>query len=394
MQSPLLPQQCKSVPHSFRPIQYCKTNVLGQAVVPIGLLVDFANDVLDYLFKTLLIAIRHNDRVLTLAMAHHFITGEHQHLDIFIGAFFPANVLAIALDPKSNPKFQRLTFVCGCCFTHLQVQLIAVHPAYDQMFDGFAAQHVRSKPKARQQWAVQQMLYAAQASQNFGISDHVRFSGALAWPYIYPRPQRPAGLVEEAFHELARRWTPILSAFDEAGVNVCYKIHPGEDLHDGNTFEMFLERVNNHPRANILYDPTHFLMQQLDYHGFLDVYADRIKMFHVKDAEFNASPKQGVYSGYQSWVNRAGRFRFLGDGQVDFEAIFSKLTAMNSDGRAVMEWECALKHPEQGAAEGAGFIADRIIRVTDHAFDDFAGADTDDAINRNILGLLVMEHAI
>ena len=272
--------------------------------------------------------------------------------------------------------------------THLQGQLVAVHPAYDLMFDDFAAPEVRGNPEARQAWAVQQMRWAAQASANLGLTDHVTFSGALAWPYVYPWPQRPAGLIETAFDELASRWLPIFDAFDEAGCNVCFEIHPGEDLHDGITFEMLLDRVDGHRRCNILYDPSHFLLQQLDYLAFIDAYHERIKMFHVKDAEFNPSAQQGVYGGYQSWVERAGRFRSLGDGQIDFKGIFSKLAAYDFDGWAVVEWECCLKHPEDGAREGAAFVSDHIIRVTEKAFDDFAGGDTDDDRNRRILGLI------
>jgi sugar phosphate isomerase/epimerase len=271
--------------------------------------------------------------------------------------------------------------------THLQGQLVAVHPAYDAQFDGFAAPHVRGNPAARQQWAVEQMMHAGTASRRLGLKAHASFSGALAWPYLYPWPQRPAGLVEDAFDELARRWLPILDHFDECGVDVAYEIHPGEDLHDGVTFEMFLARVGNHPRANILYDPSHFVLQQLDYLAFIDIYQDRIKCFHVKDAEFNPTGRQGVYGGYQSWVDRAGRFRSLGDGQVDFAGIFSKMAQYDFAGWAVLEWECALKHPEQGAAEGAPFIADHIIRVTDHAFDDFAAGGADRALNRRIMGI-------
>lgn len=271
--------------------------------------------------------------------------------------------------------------------THLQGQLVAVHPAYDEMFDGFAAPEVRGNPKARQVWAVEQLKLAAKASQNLGLTDHGTFSGSLAWPYIYPWPQRPAGLIETAFDELAKRWRPILDAFDEAGVNLCYEIHPGEDLHDGITFEMFLERVGNHPRCHILYDPSHLILQQLDYRGFLDVYREHIQMFHVKDAEFNPSPKQGVYSGYQSWTDRAGRFRSLGDGQIDFKSIFSWMAANDYHGWAVLEWECCLKHPEVGAREGAVFIRDHIIEVTERAFDDFAAGGADEAANRRILGL-------
>ncbi|MGN6487203.1 MAG: sugar phosphate isomerase/epimerase family protein [Devosia sp.] len=271
--------------------------------------------------------------------------------------------------------------------SHIIGQLVAVHPAYDTLSDGFAIPEVRGNPKARQEWAVQHLKHCAAASKNLGLNAHASFSGALAWPYLYPFPQRPAGLIEEAFDELARRWTPILDEFDRHGVDLCYEIHPSEDLFDGATYEMFLERVNNHPRANLLYDPSHFVLQQLDYLQYIDFYHDRIRMFHVKDAEFNPTGKQGVYSGYQPWVNRAGRFRSLGDGQVDFAGIFSKLSAYGFDGWAVLEWECAIKAAEQGAAEGAPFIASHIIQVTEKAFDDFAAAGTDRAANRKILGL-------
>lgn len=271
--------------------------------------------------------------------------------------------------------------------THLQGQLVAVHPAYDTLFNAFAPKEHHSNPKARTEWAVQQLKWAAKASQNLGLNAHATFSGALLWPTVYPWPQRPAGLVEDGFKELARRWTPILNAFDEVGVDVCYEIHPGEDLHDGITYEMFLEKVNNHSRACLLYDPSHFVLQCLDYLEYIDIYHERIRAFHVKDAEFNPSGRQGVYGGYQSWVQRAGRFRSLGDGQVDFKAVFSKLTQYDYTGWAVMEWECALKHPEQGAKEGAPFIKNHIIRTTEKTFDDFAAAGSDERLNRSVLGL-------
>src|SRR5215468_11273631 len=271
--------------------------------------------------------------------------------------------------------------------THLQGQLVAVHPAYDAAFDGFAPQSVHGNPSARQEWAIEQLKYAAKASANLGLNAHVTFSGALTWPYFYPWPQRPAGLVETAFDELAKRWRPILEAFDSAGVDLCFEIHPGEDLHDGITFEMFLDRLGGHKRCNILYDPSHFVLQQLDYLEFIDIYHERIKMFHVKDAEFRPSGRQGVYGGYQSWINRAGRFRSLGDGQVDFAAIFSKLTQYDFPGWAVLEWECCIKSAEQGAAEGAPFIARHIIQAAATTFDDFAASGTDQAANRKMLGL-------
>lgn len=271
--------------------------------------------------------------------------------------------------------------------THLQGQLVAVHPAYDLLFDAFAPDNAKNNPKDRTEWAVQQMKYAAKASQNLGLTSCPSFSGALLWHTFHPWPQRPAGLVEEGFKELARRWTPILNAFEECGVDVCYEIHPGEDLFDGITYEMFLENVNYHPRACLLYDPSHFVLQQLDYLAYIDHYHERIKAFHVKDAEFNKSGKQGTFGGYQSWLHRAGRYRSPGDGQVDFKSIFSKLTQYGYDGWAVMEWECCIKSPEQGAREGAPFISSHIIQATQKAFDDFAGVATDEAMNKKILGI-------
>lgn len=271
--------------------------------------------------------------------------------------------------------------------THLQGQLVAVHPAYDSQFDAFAPDEVHGNPTARQTWAVEQMQLAAKASRNLGLDVSVSFTGALAFPYLYPWPQRPAGLIEEAFDELAKRWKPILDLYDEQGVDVGYEIHPGEDVFDGTTFEMFLDRLDGHKRCTINYDPSHFLLQQLDYLAFIDIYHERISAFHVKDAEFNPTGRQGVYSGYASWTERAGRFRSLGDGQVDFSAIFSKLAQYDYDSWAVLEWECCLKHPEDGAAEGAPFIRDHIIRVTEKAFDDFAGGETDRSQLRAMLGL-------
>jgi sugar phosphate isomerase/epimerase len=270
--------------------------------------------------------------------------------------------------------------------THLIGQLVAVNPVYDEQFDGFVPEHVRGNPKARQEWAVQQMLFAAKASQNLGLGGSVSFTGSLAFPYLYPWPQRPQGLIEETFAELGRRWTPILNAYEDAGCNIGYEIHPGEDVFDGITFEMFLDAVGNHPRCMINYDPSHFVLQQLDYLEFIDIYHERISAFHVKDAEFNPTGRQGVYSGYQNWTERAGRFRSLGDGQVDFSGIFSRLATYGFNGWPVLEWECCLKHPEVGAAEGAPFIRKHTIPLTDKAFDDFADSETDMAAIHRMIG--------
>ena len=288
--------------------------------------------------------------------------------------------------------------VAGVCFeagvevtelsTHLQGQLVAVNPAYDAAFEAFAPEAVKGNRQARQDWAVAQVISAGRAARKLGLSGTVSFTGSLAFPFLYPWPQRPAGLIDEAFAELARRWTPILNAYDEVGVDIGFELHPGEDVFDGASWERFLSAVEEHPRARINYDPSHFLLQAMDYLAFIDLYHDRISAFHVKDAEFRPDGRQGVYSGYSAWPDRAGRFRSLGDGQVDFGAIFTKLTQRGYRGWAVMEWECFLKSPGQGAAEGAPFIAKHLIEVTGQAFDDFAGGEVDRAALCAMLGIV------
>ena len=253
---------------------------------------------------------------------------------------------------------------------------MASHYAYDKMFDAFAPKELHGNVKERTNWAIDQMISASNASKHLGIKVMASFSGSLLFHTIYPWPQRPSGLVEAGFKELAARWIPILNHCKDNGVDVCYEIHPGEDLHDGVTFERFLKATNNHSSAKILYDPSHFILQQMDYIKFIDYYHEHIKMFHVKDAEYNPSGKSGVYGGYQDWIDRPGRFRSPGDGQIDFKSIFSKLSQYNFDGWAVLEWECCIKSAEQGAKEGSKFIKDHIIEVSEKAFDDFAGQET------------------
>jgi sugar phosphate isomerase/epimerase len=268
---------------------------------------------------------------------------------------------------------------------HLQGQVMAIHPAYEEAFAGFYPKGLKGKQRAK--WAAGELRKAVRASVNLGTDNIPVMSGGHAWHMIYPWPQRPPGLVQEAFKELARRWKPLLDFAADNGIAFTYELHPGSDVYDGATFEMFLDAVDGSPAACINYDPSHFVLQQLDYLDFIRLYAERIKAFHVKDAEFRPSGRVGVYGGYQPWAQRAGRFRSLGDGQVDFTQVFTLLTEAGYRGWAVLEWECCVKSPEQGAAEGAPFIAKHLIDATEVAFDDFAGGKSDAATNRRILGL-------
>jgi sugar phosphate isomerase/epimerase len=271
--------------------------------------------------------------------------------------------------------------------THRPGHVLGAHSVYGDIVDVFLPAGARGSPSARIAWAMDQLLKAARATKRLGLTRHVTMSGGLLWPFLYPYPPRPEGLVADAFAELARRWRPILDAFDAAGSSVGFELHPGEDVHDGSSFERFLAATGNHARVGILYDPSHLFLQHIDYGRFIDIYHERITAFHVKDAEWNASPRTGVYAGYVEWMDRPGRFRSPGDGDIDFNLIFSKLTQYDYAGWASLEWECCLKHADDGAREGAQFIRDHIIRVQSREFDAGMKGQGSTACNRNILGL-------
>ncbi len=270
--------------------------------------------------------------------------------------------------------------------THLQGQLVAVHPAYAEMFKVFAPANATT-PAAMCAWGTDQVKKCLTASQHLGCTAMPTFPGALLWHTVYPWPQRPAGLVEAGFAELARRWRPILDHAEACGVDCAFEVHPGEDIHDGATYEMFLSHVDQHARACLLYDPSHFVLQCLDYLEYIDRYHQRIRCFHVKDAEFKPNGRVGVYGGYQGWADRAGRFRSLGDGEVDFGGVFTLLGKYRYAGWATLEWECCFKDAQQGAEEGAPFIAAHMIQPPAKAFDDFAGGQVDVHAVRRVLGL-------
>lgn len=269
--------------------------------------------------------------------------------------------------------------------SYLQGQTMGMPPVYENLFQAFYPKNLNDKERVK--WATEELKKTVLASQNMGTKHISVLSGGLAWQFFYPWPQRSEGLIDEAFDEMARRWLPVLDFADEHGITFGYELHPGSDLFDGATYQRFLEKVNFHPAACLTYDASHFLLQQLDYVEFIKIFHKRIKAFHVKDAEFRPNGMTGVYGGFNDWKDRAGRFRSVGDGQVDFKRIFSTLTEYGFDGWAILEWECCIKSPAQGAKEGAIFIKNQIIEATDKAFDDFAKSGIDKQLNRKVLGL-------
>jgi sugar phosphate isomerase/epimerase len=269
--------------------------------------------------------------------------------------------------------------------SYLQGQAMGMPSVYENLFQSFYPQGFNDKQRV--DWATDQLRKTVLASKNLGTKHISVLSGGLAWQFMYPWPQRSPGLIDHAFEEMARRWLPVLDFASEHDITFGYELHPGSDLFDGATFNRFLEHTNYHAAACLTYDASHFLLQQLDYIEFIKIFHERIKAFHVKDAEFRPNGLTGVYGGFNDWKDRAGRFRSVGDGQVDFKRIFTTLTENGFEGWAILEWECCIKSPAQGAKEGAVFIQNQIIEATDKAFDDFAKGNLNKELNKKILGI-------
>lgn len=288
-----------------------------------------------------------------------------------------------------NAKLEKMGLKISELAAHLQGQVIACNPQYGVAFDAFYPKGLLND-KDRCEWSQNQLKMAVKASVNLGLKTIPTMSGGFLWPFVYPWPQRPKGLVEQATGELVKRWRPVLDFAKDNGVSFSYELHPASDVMDGLSFERFRAAAGDHEAVCIIYDPSHFVLQALDYLEFIRIYAEFIRSFHVKDAELRCDGRVGVYSGYAEWSQRAGRFRSLGDGQVDFSRVFTLLTELPPEAAgivAVLEWECCVKDKVQGANEGAPFIERHIIQVTTEAFDDFAGGQTDPEKNKRILGL-------
>jgi len=226
--------------------------------------------------------------------------------------------------------------------THLQGQLVAVHPAYDVAFDAFAPAQVKSNPKARQAWAVDQLMKAAAASRRLGLAASVTFSGALAWPYLYPWPQRPPGLIETAFDEARQTVEADPRCLRQRGRRPLFmKSIRARTSSNGATFEMFLARVGNHPRCNINYDPSHFLLQQTRLsrlHRYLTHRVSRPSTSRTRSQSIGPARRlRGISSRGSIAPGASGR---QGMARSILAGFFSKLAAIGYDSWAVLEWEC------------------------------------------------------
>lgn len=222
------------------------------------------------------------------------------------------------------------------------------------------------------------LLLAAKASQNLGLNAHIlapdasMFAQRLSHPLFAVPPQ----LTDQDFSSLGNQWLHILSAFDEAGIDLCFDLHPGGDLRDGATIEQFVDATNHHPRLRILFNPAFLFMQQIDYLEFLDHYHALIAAFHAQDAEICVPGYCGFVGNYDSWIGRPVRFRRLGDGQINLGRIVSRLAKYNWTGAIILKLQDRFDNVEESVRQGSALIRRYISQAAESDCGDFGPTNT------------------
>lgn len=331
----------------------------------------------------------------------------YKGLQGFLWGGGPIDVELAAQSTTYCEDIQATATGAGCSIVeladHCDSQLVSCSPTYARLHAWPAPEAIRRDRKAVKEWAQERAKNVVRATRNFGFDRVAMFSGTYLFPFLYPWPQRPQGLVEAGFNALAKDWLPILDLADQLGVDLCYELHPGEDLMCGDTFNRFLPYVKNHPRCKILLDLSHMVLAGMKMEhmlSYIDSNAARIGMMHVKDGELCPNGGGAVYSGYNSWPKRQSRFRSLGDGQISYAEVFALLKQLGLDLWATVEWEdCAGKGWAQGVREGAAYVQAWLDGTAEPAqtgpepgatetFDDFASTGSPDVeLIADLLGL-------
>jgi sugar phosphate isomerase/epimerase len=272
------------------------------------------------------------------------------HMDVKRAATDPAYVAdRKAILAKYNLK-------CWALGAHLAGQCVG--DLWDPRLDGFAPADCKGNPEKIRSWAIQEMKYTAQAAKNMGCYVVTGFMGSPVWKYWYSFPQTSDEMVNDAFKEIVKLWTPILDEFDRVGVRFALEVHPTEIAFDYYTAERLLKEFNYRNTLGFNFDPSHLIWQGVTPHLFLRDFKDRIYHVHMKDAAVNRDGRAGILGSHLAFGdNRRGwNFRSLGHGDGDFEHIIRELNAAGYQGPLSVEWEDSGMEREFGAKEALAFV--------------------------------------
>ncbi len=227
-------------------------------------------------------------------------------------------------------------------------------------------------PEGVRQRAAEDLKLAARAARRLGVDTVVGFTGSSIWPYVAMFPPVPASVIEGGYDDFARRWNPILDAFDSEGVRFAHEVHPGEIAYDYWTSVRSLEAINHREAFGFNWDPSHMMWQNIDPVGFIVDFADRI--YHVDCKDTRVRPQNGragVMGSHLAWGDpkRGWDFVSTGHGDVPWEDSFRALKSIGYSGPISIEWEDAGMSRLHGAAEAVGFVRSLLWDLPEQSFD-------------------------
>ena len=227
-------------------------------------------------------------------------------------------------------------------------------------------------PEVVRQRATAEMIRLGEAAKMLGVDTVVGFTGSPIWHMLYAFPPISQDDVQAGFDEFARRFRPILDAYQKMGIRFALEAHPTEIAFDIASAKRALEAVDYHPAFGFNYDPSHLGYQGVDYVQFIYTFADRIFHVHMKDVWWSDKPMPaGVFGGHLPFgdVDRYWDFRSMGRGKINFEEIIRALNRINYQGPLSVEWEDSGMDREHGAAESLRFVKSIDFKPSTIAFD-------------------------
>lgn len=291
------------------------------------------------------------------------IAGWGDHMDLRAAAVNPEYIAG------RKAILQRYGLKVWALSAHLAGQCVG--DPWDPRLDNFAPPEVKGRPDAIVAWATGEVKAAAHAAANMGCKVVTCFMGSPVWRYWYSFPQTTESMIDEAYAEIVRRWSPIFDEFDACGVRFALEVHPTEIAFDYWTAKRLLDAFGGRKTLGFNFDPSHLQWQGIDPALFIRDFSDRIYHVHMKDVRVRRDGRSGILGSHLPFgdLRRGWDFVSLGRGDVDFDAIIRELNAAGYSGPLSVEWEDAGMDRDFGAREALEYARRIDFPPSDRAFD-------------------------
>lgn len=244
---------------------------------------------------------------------------------------------------------------CKALGSHLVGQCVG--DLWDPRLDGFAPAELAGKPEEIRAWAIEEMKMIARAAKAMECEVVTGFMGSGVWKYWYSFPQTSEEMIEDAYQEQVKLWTPIFDVFDECRVKFALEVHPTEIAFDYWTTKRLLEVFQYRPTLGINFDPSHLIWQGVNPTIFLQDFIDRVYHIHIKDTSVNLDGRNGILGSHLPFgsMRRGWNFVAPGHGDVDFDKMMRVLNENHYQGPLSIEWEDTGMDRILGSIEACAF---------------------------------------